>query len=116
DRGANATEPLCMVQKSYPAIIRYVRNITQVRSPRSTASPALPKPCGFERRPDDIVTLAGGGLEPGAVQNRDLSARVANQPCAAQRPRRDRHGAAPRAEHLREELVLEQQLVGRHAI
>src|SRR5579885_3140925 len=63
---------------------------------------------GILRHVDDVV-LAGGGLQPGAVENRNLAALVMNKSLVAQRLGRAGDGGAAHAEHMAEQLLRERQ-------
>src|SRR3954471_1301376 len=75
-------------------------------------------------RAEDALELAlhqaiagtGPGLEPAAVENRDMAPPAPHQPLAFERVQGDGHARAAHAKHHREILVGERNPVVRHAV
>jgi hypothetical protein len=70
----------------------------------------------IEFAPNDSVAFARGFLETFAIQDRDLSAPITDQPCALQSARDDRHTGTPGTEHLGKELVRDIEFITFHPI
>jgi len=65
---------------------------------------------------DCRVALAGGVFEGGAVDDLNVAAAVADQSCALQEARCERHRGAAHAEHLAEKFLGERDGVAAHTI
>src|SRR3954471_24411732 len=65
---------------------------------------------------NDAVASTGGTLESRPVDNRDAAVGVRDEASLLQYARGDRHARAPHAEHQRQELVGQRELVGADAI
>src|SRR3954468_9409369 len=69
-----------------------------------------------ELPPDDAVEAAGGGLEARTVENRPTPAGIADEPHLAEQAGRRTHPGPANAQHLGQELLVQEELVRPHPV